>query len=116
SMARLVRQPGQNTSSHGLPASSAARIVGDHSMSLPAASCSFQRSTTALASAGAGPVVSPALGAGLDVEPPRLHPHHGPHSPLCAFLDASRRRTDGAGGRFSISPTLCRSAVLRSTG
>jgi len=32
SIARLVPQPGQNTSSHGVPASDAARIVGDHSM------------------------------------------------------------------------------------
>jgi hypothetical protein len=32
-MARLVPQPGQNTSSHGVPASSPARIVGNHSMS-----------------------------------------------------------------------------------
>jgi hypothetical protein len=45
SIARLVPQPGQNTSSHGVPAISAARIVGDHSMSRLAASCSFQRST-----------------------------------------------------------------------
>jgi len=44
---RLVPQPGQNTSSHGVPAISAARIVGDHSMSRLAASCSFQWSTTA---------------------------------------------------------------------
>jgi hypothetical protein len=52
-MARLVPQPGQNTSSHGVPASRAARIVGDHSVSRPAASCSFHRSTTAFASARA---------------------------------------------------------------
>jgi hypothetical protein len=50
SMARLVPQPGQKTSSHGVPASSAARIVGDQSMSRPAPSCPFQRSITALAS------------------------------------------------------------------
>jgi hypothetical protein len=43
-IARLVPQ-GQNTSSHGVPAISAARMVGDHSMSRLAASCSFQRST-----------------------------------------------------------------------
>jgi hypothetical protein len=48
-MARLVPQLGQNMSSHGESAGTAARIVGDHSMS-PAASWSFQRSTTALAS------------------------------------------------------------------
>jgi type I restriction enzyme M protein len=35
---------------------------------------------------------------------------------FCAFRDASLRRADGAGGRFSKSPTLCRSAVLRSVG
>jgi hypothetical protein len=53
SIAWLVPQPGQNTSSHGVPAISAARIVGDHSMSRLAASCSFQRSMTAFASARA---------------------------------------------------------------
>jgi hypothetical protein len=36
SIALLVPQPGQKTSSHGVPASIAARIVGDHSMSQPA--------------------------------------------------------------------------------
>jgi hypothetical protein len=35
SIARLVPQPGQKTSSQGVPPSSAARIVGDHSMSRP---------------------------------------------------------------------------------
>jgi hypothetical protein len=34
-----------------------------------------------------------------------------PHSPLPAFLEASRR-TDGAGGRLSMSPTLCGNAVF----
>jgi hypothetical protein len=53
SIARLVPQPGQNTSSHGVPAISAARIVGDYSMSRLAGICSFQRSTTAFASARA---------------------------------------------------------------
>ena len=50
---RLVPQPGQNTSSHGVPAISAARIVGDRNMSRLATSCSFQRSMTAFASARA---------------------------------------------------------------
>jgi hypothetical protein len=53
SIARPVPQPGQNTSSQGVPAISAARIVGDHSMSRLAASCSFQRPMTAWASARA---------------------------------------------------------------
>ena len=35
SMALVVPQPGQNTSSHGMPAISAARIVGNYSMSRP---------------------------------------------------------------------------------
>jgi hypothetical protein len=51
--ARLVPQPGQNTSNYGVPAIRAARIVGDHSVSRLAASCSFQRSTTPFASARA---------------------------------------------------------------
>jgi hypothetical protein len=53
SIALLVPHPGQNTSSHGVPAISAARIVGDHSMSRLVASCSFQRSITPFASARA---------------------------------------------------------------
>src|SRR5262249_46708668 len=56
-----------------------------------------------------------ALEARPHVEPPRPNPHDGPHSPLRTFLAASRRWTNDAGGRFSISPTLCRKAVLRST-
>jgi hypothetical protein len=47
SIARLVPQPEQNTSSQGVSASSAARIVGDHSMTRPVASRRFQRSTRA---------------------------------------------------------------------
>jgi hypothetical protein len=39
----VVPQPGQNTSSHGVPASRAARIVGDHGMSRLRVSWSFQR-------------------------------------------------------------------------
>jgi hypothetical protein len=44
---------GQKTSSHGVPAISAARIVGDHNMSRPVARRRFQRSTTASASSRA---------------------------------------------------------------
>jgi hypothetical protein len=44
SIAQLVPQREQNKSSHGLPAISAARIVGDHNMSRPAATWSFRRS------------------------------------------------------------------------
>jgi hypothetical protein len=43
---RLVRQPGQSTSSHGVPATTATRIVGDHHMSRPAARSRFHRSMT----------------------------------------------------------------------
>jgi hypothetical protein len=52
-IARLVPQPGQNTSNQGVPAISAARIVGDHSMSRLETSCSFQRSMKSFASARA---------------------------------------------------------------
>jgi hypothetical protein len=45
-----VRQPGQWTSTHGTPATIAARIVGDHQTSSPAAMALFQRSTTRTAS------------------------------------------------------------------
>jgi hypothetical protein len=41
----------------------------------------------------------------------RLRAHGSAASRLRAFFEASRRRTDGTGGRFSISPTLCRDAV-----
>jgi hypothetical protein len=59
-------------------------MVGDHSMSRPAASCSFQRSTTALASAR-GPVGGVVLGAGLDVEPSCTNPHGADYqlAPTC---------------------------------
>jgi hypothetical protein len=41
--------PGQKISSQGVPASSAAGIVGDHSISRPVASRRFQRSMTSSA-------------------------------------------------------------------
>jgi hypothetical protein len=53
SIARLVRHPGQYTSSHGVPAVVAHRIVGDHSAPRPAASAAFQRLTTRMASSRA---------------------------------------------------------------
>jgi hypothetical protein len=46
-------QPEQHTSSQGVPAISAAGIVGDYSMSRLAESCSFRSSTTPFASARA---------------------------------------------------------------
>jgi hypothetical protein len=74
SNARLVPQPGQSTSSHSRPAISAARIVGDHGISRPAASCSFRRSITAFASArGSIGDLSPSIDA--NVEPARPDPH-----------------------------------------
>jgi hypothetical protein len=69
SIARLVTQPGQNMSSHGVPAISAARIVGDHSVSRLPASCSFQRSTTAFASARS---TFPLEGVTTASRPPRV--------------------------------------------
>jgi hypothetical protein len=101
------RIPGRTRRAKGCQRASSPDF-GDHSMPRPAASCSFQRSTTALASAR--PVIASALGAGLDVEPPCPNPHDDLHSPWPAFFEASRRRTDGAAGRFSMSPTLCSNA------
>jgi hypothetical protein len=46
SIARLVSHPGQKTSSYGVPAISAARMVGDHSLSRPVARRRFHRSMT----------------------------------------------------------------------
>jgi hypothetical protein len=73
---RLEPRPGQNTSSQGVPAISAARIVGDHSMSLLATSCSFQRAMTAFASAR-GRIGSLPLRAYGNVQAPRPHAHRG---------------------------------------
>jgi hypothetical protein len=79
SIARLVPHPGQNTSSHSVPAISAAPIVGDHSMSRLAASCSFQRSMRAIASARAAAsatcrlvpmaIEAPCPGRGSEAQP-----------------------------------------------
>jgi hypothetical protein len=52
-MARLLRQPGQWMSSHGVPAITAHRIVGDHKAPRPDVSAAFQRSTAATASSRA---------------------------------------------------------------
>jgi hypothetical protein len=62
-------------SSHGVPAISAARIVGDHSISRPAAICSFQRSTNTLRFRNA--IGFLPLGVDADVEPARPDPHGG---------------------------------------
>jgi hypothetical protein len=61
SIARLVRQPGQCMSSHGVPAIRAQRIVGDHSAPHPSASAAFQRSTTRTASSWAACSAARAL-------------------------------------------------------
>jgi hypothetical protein len=46
SIAPLIWQPGQYTSSHGMPATIAPRIVGDDRAPRPGASARFQLSTT----------------------------------------------------------------------
>jgi hypothetical protein len=83
SITLLVLQPGQNTSSQGVPASSPARIVGDHSMSaegelvVPALNDGLRLGARCL-------VGGIAFEARLHVEPPRPNPHDGPHSlPRC---------------------------------
>jgi hypothetical protein len=73
-----IPQPAQ--SSQGIPAISAARIVGDHRMSRLEASCSFQRSMTAFASARAAASAKP-LGIGGNVEAPRPTPMALAHRP-----------------------------------
>jgi hypothetical protein len=72
STARLVPQSGQKTSSHGVPAISAALIVGDHNISRPVAKCRFQRSTTSSASRR-------VAGSALSLAAPALmsSPHDG---------------------------------------
>jgi hypothetical protein len=77
----VVLQPGQNTSSHGVSASIAARIVGDHSMSRPAAGLLVPEVDHGLGVSPRRPVVGPALGTGLDVELPRPNPNDGAHPP-----------------------------------
>jgi hypothetical protein len=85
SIARLVPQPGQKTSSHGVPATSAARIVGDHSMSRPVARRRFQRSMTSSASRratlSAFSLAAPALMSSprflIAAHPPEVDPAYG---------------------------------------
>ncbi len=94
SMARLVPQPGQKTSSQGLPASNAARIVGGHSMSRPRASWSFHRCNFGV---GARSLIrGVALETRLHVEPPCPNPHDGPSLALvrlpCSVAPPHRRR------------------------
>jgi len=52
-MARLVPQPGQCTSSHGVPAITAHRIVGDHSAPRPRDRAAFHSAMTRIASSWA---------------------------------------------------------------
>jgi hypothetical protein len=72
SIALLVPQPGQKTSSHGVPATNAALIVGDHSMR-PVARRRFQRSMTSSASRRAA-VSAFSLAAPLESSPRVLTP------------------------------------------
>jgi hypothetical protein len=88
SIARLVPQPGQNTSSHGVSAMSAARIVGDHNMSWLAASCSFQRSITAFASARAAASETCRF-ALMAMSRPRVRTQSSPQSSRCVWLPSA---------------------------
>jgi hypothetical protein len=85
SIARLVPHPGQKTSSQGVPASNAARIVGDQSMSRPVANLRFQLSTTASASACA------ALSA-LNFAAPVLMSGPRVRTPISGITDRCRCR------------------------
>ena len=60
-----------------MPAISAARIVGDHSMSRLSESCSFQRSTTPFAFGARGIVGNLPVGNYGNIESPRPHAHRG---------------------------------------
>jgi hypothetical protein len=100
SMARLVTQPGQKTSSHGVPATSAALIVGDHSMSRPVASRRFQRFNDELGLKARGLVRLQLGGAGLDVEPSCPDAHGGSIGrPVSKSI-----RVTPSGGRLDLAP------------
>jgi hypothetical protein len=69
SIARLVPQSGQKTSSHGVQAISAARIVGDHSMSPPGGQMSIPAVDDELCLKARGSISLELGVAVLDVEP-----------------------------------------------
>jgi hypothetical protein len=58
---RLVPHPGQNTLSHGVSASSAARIAADHSISRPVASRLVPALDCSFSLGARGPTLSAAL-------------------------------------------------------
>jgi hypothetical protein len=91
SIARLVPHPGQNTSSHGVPASSAALIVGDHSMSRPVARRRYQRSDYSLRLGARGPVGLELGGASIDVDTLYSDAHRGSIGARAAEVDPTIR-------------------------
>jgi hypothetical protein len=89
SIARLVPQPGQKTSSQGVPASSAARIVGDHSIVAAGCQAPIRAINDEFGLFARGPIRLELGGASLDVEssvrtPIRDHP-------LCCRRSSVRR-------------------------
>jgi hypothetical protein len=109
-----VPQLRQSTSSHSRPAISAARIVGDHSISRPAARCSFRRSITDFSSArGAIGELSPCIGA--NVEPARPDPHARQRRPVRSKSESqnTRRRqaSDAAKARWTKAGRRIRDAT-----
>jgi hypothetical protein len=95
SIARLVPHPGQNTSSHGVPASSAALIVGDHSMSRPVARRRYQRSDYSLRLGARGPVGLELGGASIDVDTLYSDAHRGSIGARAAEVDPTIRGRRG---------------------
>jgi hypothetical protein len=106
SIARLVPHPGRKTSSQGVTASGAARIVGDHNMSRPVARRQFRRSTTSSASRrmarSAFSLAAPALMSSLSVDPAQPFP-------LVRLAgDAADLSLSGRRGCWVASPPLLR--------
>ena len=103
SIARLVPQPGQNTSSHGVPAISAARIVGDHNMSRLAASLLVPAHDDALR-LGTRSRSATCPGAPLIAYSPHLPPHWGGCGRMLLALEMKAPAGDRGGQELRPTP------------
>jgi hypothetical protein len=74
-MALVVPHPGQKTSSHGVPAISAARIVGEPQHVAAAGELVVPSLINGLRLSSSGSVGGVPHGTSLDVQPPGSNPH-----------------------------------------
>jgi hypothetical protein len=92
-----VPHPGQKTSSHGVPATSAARMVGDHSMSRPVARRRFPAIDDELCLKARSAVRLQLGGTGFNVEPSCPDAHGASITgPVSEVDPAGRPRLDTA--------------------